>query len=75
MATIRRSRPGPPFESIYRHGYARVAVATPRVEVASPVYNAAQTLALARRASSSVAARFAAGDATSTRGVAAATRA
>ena len=50
MATIRRSRSGPPFESIYRHGYARVAVATPRVEVASPGWNAAQTLSLARRA-------------------------
>jgi NAD+ synthase (glutamine-hydrolysing) len=40
----------PPFESIYRHGFARVAVATPRVEVASPAFNVAQTLDLARRA-------------------------
>ena len=39
-----------PFESIYRHGYARVAVATPRVEVASPGFNAAQTIELARQA-------------------------
>jgi len=39
-----------PFESIYRHGLARVAVATPRVEVASPALNAGETIALARRA-------------------------
>ena len=39
-----------PFESIYRHGYARVAVATPRVEVASPAFNVAHTLELAREA-------------------------
>jgi len=39
-----------PFESIYRHGYARVAVATPRVEVAAPALNAAATIALAERA-------------------------
>jgi NAD+ synthase (glutamine-hydrolysing) len=47
-----RSRPAaqPPFESIYRHGFARVAVATPRVEVASPAANVAQTIDLARRA-------------------------
>ena len=47
-----RSRPvaAPPFESIYRHGFARVAVATPRVEVAAPAFNAAQTIELARQA-------------------------
>jgi len=47
-----KSRPAaqPPFESIYRHGFARVAVATPRVEVASPATNVAQTLELARQA-------------------------
>jgi NAD+ synthase (glutamine-hydrolysing) len=39
-----------PFDSIYRHGFARVAVATPRVEVASPGPNLAETLALAERA-------------------------
>jgi NAD+ synthase (glutamine-hydrolysing) len=54
MATTRRPsrRPAsaPPFESIYRHGYARVAAATPRVEVASPALNVAATLELARRA-------------------------
>ena len=35
----RRARPTPaelPFQSIYRHGFVRVAVATPRVEVADP---------------------------------------
>ncbi|MEV0761135.1 NAD(+) synthase [Nocardia sp. NPDC050435] len=39
-----------PFESLYRHGFARVAVAVPRVRVADPAYNVAQTLELARRA-------------------------
>jgi len=50
MATTRRAPPGPPFDSIYRHGFIRAAVATPRVEVASPGHNARQTLALARQA-------------------------
>jgi NAD+ synthase (glutamine-hydrolysing) len=53
MPSARRAPPSaaqPPFESIYRHGYARVAVATPRVEVASPAFNVAQTLELAREA-------------------------
>jgi NAD+ synthase (glutamine-hydrolysing) len=39
-----------PFDSIYRHGYARVAAAVPRVRVADPAANAQQTLALARAA-------------------------
>ncbi|WP_306360654.1 NAD(+) synthase [Nocardia sp. CC227C] len=39
-----------PFDSLYRHGFARVAVAVPRVRVADPAYNAEQTLVLARRA-------------------------
>ena len=38
---LRSHRAPIPFESIYRHGFARVAVATPRVEVASPALNAA----------------------------------
>ena len=42
--------PKPPFESIYRHGFARVAVATPRVEVAAPALNVTETIALSRRA-------------------------
>ena len=50
MATTRRARQGPPFDSIYRHGFVRAAIATPRVEVASPGHNARQTLALARQA-------------------------
>jgi len=50
MAKSRRPPSEPPFQSIYRHGFVRVAVATPRVEVASPNYNVAQTLELARRA-------------------------
>ena len=50
MASSRRPARQPPFESIYRHGFARVAVATPRVEVASPAINVAGTLELAHRA-------------------------
>ena len=50
MAKSRRPPPEAPFNSIYRHGFVRVAVATPRVEVASPAYNLAQTLVLARQA-------------------------
>jgi NAD+ synthase (glutamine-hydrolysing) len=50
MATSRRPSNALPFESIYRHGYARVAAATPRVEVASPAANLAATLDLAQRA-------------------------
>jgi len=49
MATSRRAAQLP-FESIYRHGFARVAVATPRVEVASPGANVARSLDLARQA-------------------------
>ena len=39
-----------PFGSIYSHGYVRAAVCVPRVRVADPVFNLAETLALARRA-------------------------
>jgi NAD+ synthase (glutamine-hydrolysing) len=39
------------FDSIYRHGFVRVAVGTPRVRVASPDFNVAQTATLTRRAS------------------------
>ncbi|WP_406233967.1 NAD(+) synthase [Nocardia sp. NBC_01009] len=38
------------FESLYRHGFARVAVAVPRVRVADPAYNVEETLLLARQA-------------------------
>ncbi|MEU4651934.1 NAD(+) synthase [Nocardia fluminea] len=38
------------FQCLYRHGFARVAVAVPRVGVADPDYNAEQTLRSARRA-------------------------
>lgn len=38
------------FHSIYTHGFVRVAVCTPRVEVAAPAVNAKRTLALAQRA-------------------------
>jgi NAD+ synthase (glutamine-hydrolysing) len=50
MAQSRRKASALPFESIYRHGFARVAAATPRVEVASPGYNVSHTLELAARA-------------------------
>jgi NAD+ synthase (glutamine-hydrolysing) len=50
MPTRRRASPAPPFDSIYRHGFVRVAAATPRVDVASPAFNTAETLALARKA-------------------------
>lgn len=39
-----------PFDSLYAHGYARVAAATPRLNVTDPAYNAAETLELARAA-------------------------
>jgi NAD+ synthase (glutamine-hydrolysing) len=38
------------FSNLYSHDFARVAVATPRVRVADPAFNAAQTIALARQA-------------------------
>lgn len=40
-----------PFNSIYRHGFVRVAVCVPFLKVADPAYNSARTLALARQAS------------------------
>ena len=42
-----------PFHSIYRHGFVRVAVATPCVEVASPAANVVEMLRIARDAASS----------------------
>jgi NAD+ synthase (glutamine-hydrolysing) len=42
--------PDRPFNSIYRHGFARVAVCIPRVRVAAPELNAERILALAQRA-------------------------
>jgi NAD+ synthase (glutamine-hydrolysing) len=39
-----------PYHSIYRHGFVRLAVATPRVEVASPALNVRETIDLARQA-------------------------
>lgn len=39
-----------PFDSLYRHGFARVAVAVPHLRVADPDYNAEETLTLARDA-------------------------
>ena len=38
------------FFNLYRHGFVRVALATPRVRIADPAFNAAQTLALMREA-------------------------
>ena len=40
----------PPFGSIYRHRFARVAVCIPSVRLGNPDDNAARTIALARRA-------------------------
>ncbi|WP_280465016.1 NAD(+) synthase [Nocardia brasiliensis] len=39
-----------PFDSLYRHDFARVAVAVPTVRVADPAQNVAQTLRLAEQA-------------------------
>ena len=39
-----------PFESLYRHGFARLAVGVPTVRVADPEYNADRTIELARQA-------------------------
>ncbi|HEX2252036.1 MAG TPA: NAD(+) synthase [Thermoanaerobaculia bacterium] len=39
-----------PFGSIYRHGFVRVAVCVPRLEVANPRFNLEHSLELARRA-------------------------
>jgi NAD+ synthase (glutamine-hydrolysing) len=39
-----------PFDSIYTHGLARVAVCVPRLKVAAPRYNAERTIQLARQA-------------------------
>ena len=39
-----------PFDSIYRHGYARVAAAVPRVRIADPAFNAERTIALTQAA-------------------------
>jgi NAD+ synthase (glutamine-hydrolysing) len=38
------------FQSIYAHGFLRIAVATPRVEVAQPAVNLRRTIELAKRA-------------------------
>jgi len=40
----------PTFESLYSHGFFRVAACTPRVEVAAPAQNVQRILALAQRA-------------------------
>ncbi len=39
-----------PFESIYRHGFVRLAVGTPRVALTDPATNARRTIELAQRA-------------------------
>jgi NAD+ synthase (glutamine-hydrolysing) len=48
--------PALPFESLYAHGFLRVAVCTPRIDVARPRFNLEQTLELARLASAAHAA-------------------
>ncbi len=49
--TVQSSQPQAPFDSLYRHGFVRVAAAVPSVAVADPDTNAQRTLALARAAS------------------------
>jgi NAD+ synthase (glutamine-hydrolysing) len=39
------------FDSLYQHGFARMAVGVPALRVADPAFNAEQILGLARRAS------------------------
>jgi NAD+ synthase (glutamine-hydrolysing) len=39
-----------PFDSLYRHGYARIAAAVPRVRIGDPAFNAERTIALVRQA-------------------------
>ncbi|MBI5312617.1 MAG: hypothetical protein HZB28_05740, partial [Methylocystis sp.] len=39
-----------PFYCLHTHGFARVAVATPNVQVADPAFNVARTIELAREA-------------------------
>ena len=39
-----------PFHNLYRHGFARVAVAVPRCRVADPAFNAAETVRLLHEA-------------------------
>ena len=45
-----------PFDSIYRHGFARIAVCIPFVQLGDPAGNAGRTIELARRADSTHAA-------------------
>jgi NAD+ synthase (glutamine-hydrolysing) len=40
----------PSFFNLYRHGFARIAVAVPTLRVADPAYNANETVALMRQA-------------------------
>jgi NAD+ synthase (glutamine-hydrolysing) len=40
----------PPFGSLYRQGFVRVAAAVPRVHIAEPLLNAQRTVSLAQRA-------------------------
>ncbi len=42
--------PNADFHDLYRHGFARVAVAVPRCRVADPEFNAAQTIGMLQQA-------------------------
>ena len=46
----RGSSQAPPFDSLYAHGFARVAVGLPAVTVADPARNADATIDLLRQA-------------------------
>lgn len=48
--STRQNSPEIPFDSIYRHGFLRVAVGVPKVRVADPEANVEAILGLARRA-------------------------
>ena len=40
-----------PFNSLYSHGFVRIAAAVPNVRIADPAFNAQRTIELAGRAS------------------------
>src|SRR2546423_15289748 len=48
-----RAKAGPPFGAIHRHGFVRVAAASPRASAGDVAFNIAETLKLAREADAS----------------------
>src|SRR6185312_5078785 len=45
-----KAKAGPPFGAIHRHGFVRVATASPRASTGDVAFNVEQTLELARQA-------------------------